>query len=65
MKLIDLLSLLVNAWATGLDAYDTDDDDLDPCCIWTGVAADVPSELHDRIVESFDVSSSGLSVNLI
>lgn len=63
MKLIDLLSLLAWPGSTVVDLYEASDDD--GVCLWTGVAGDVPAELHNRYVELFDVSSLGLNVHLI
>ena len=63
MNLIDLLSLLAQPASILVDLYEASDDDS--VCLWTGVAGDVPAELHHRHVELFDVSSLGLNIDLI
>ena len=64
MKLIDLLSLLASPASCLVDLYFWEEDDELPC-IWSGCAGDVPDELHDRSVESFDRGSDGLVVYLV
>lgn len=63
MKLIDLLSLLAWPGSTLVDLYEAADDD--GLCLWTGVAGNVPAELHNRNVELFEPNAYGLNVHLI
>lgn len=63
MKLIDLVSLLDDPVGTCLDIYEADDDD--GLCIWTGPGGDLPPELDDRTVKSFEPTVAGLNLNLI
>ena len=63
MKLIDLLSRLAWPGSTVVDLYEASDDD--GICLWTGVAGNLPEELHDRYVELFDLSPLGLNIYLI
>ena len=63
MKLIDLLSLLAQPASILVDIYEFADDEAH--CLWTGVAGDLPAELHDRTVQSFEPTPLGLNIDLI
>ena len=71
MKLIDLLSLLHDLYTSWgfhpasilVDLYEFEDDDAH--CLWTGVAGNLPAELHDRTVQSFEPNPQGLNIDLI
>ena len=64
MKLIDLLSLLADPTGTLVDLYEFDEDD-EASCLWTGVAGNLPEELHERTVQSFEPNAWGLNIDLI
>ena len=64
MKLIDLLSLLDSPAGTLVDLYEFDEDD-EASCLWTGAAGNLPEELHERTVQSFEPNPRGLNIDLI